>query len=128
LVDSDWLVNVVIGLPGPLTTLRRLRRQELAISIISVGEVFHGAFGTADPEAELVRLRRFLRVYRTLPLTVPIMALFARLRADLRGRGMIIPDLDLLIAATALEHDLTLLTRNRRHFERIPGLKLYDEG
>jgi len=36
-----------------------------------------------------------------------------------------IGDFDILIAATALHHDLTLVTRNRRHFERIPNLALY---
>ena len=36
-----------------------------------------------------------------------------------------IENVDLLIAATALVHDLTLLTFNRRHFERIPDLRLY---
>jgi predicted nucleic acid-binding protein len=56
------------------------------------------------------------------------MTTFARTRAGLRARGILIPDLDLLIAATALEHDLTLLTRNRRHFDRITGLKLYQAG
>jgi predicted nucleic acid-binding protein len=51
------------------------------------------------------------------------MLLFGRLRALLRLQGTLIPDLDLLIAATALQHDLVLLTRNRRHFDRIPGLQ-----
>jgi predicted nucleic acid-binding protein len=50
---------------------------------------------------------------------------FAYLRAELRRRGQLFPDLDLLIAATALQHDLTLLTRNVRHFNRIPDLRLY---
>lgn len=50
---------------------------------------------------------------------------FAGIRGDLRRRGQLIPDLDLLIAATALHHDLTLLTRNVRHFDRIPELRLY---
>ena len=39
-----------------------------------------------------------------------------------------IADMDILIAATAIAHDLTMLTRNRRHFERVPGLRLYDDG
>ena len=43
----------------------------------------------------------------------------------LRRQGQLIPDLDLLIAATALAHDLTLVTRNRHHFERIPDLRLH---
>ena len=50
---------------------------------------------------------------------------FARLRGELRQRGLLIPDPDILIAATALTHNLTLVTRNRRHFERIPDLPLY---
>jgi predicted nucleic acid-binding protein len=50
---------------------------------------------------------------------------FAFIRADLRRRGQLIPDLELLIAATALHHDLTLLTRNVRHFDRIPELRRY---
>ena len=49
---------------------------------------------------------------------------FAELRAFLRRRGRLIPDMDLLIAATALEHDLTLVTRNHRHFARVPGLRV----
>jgi len=49
---------------------------------------------------------------------------FARVRSLLRRQGNLIPDLDLLIAATALEHELVLLTRNRRHFERISQLRL----
>ena len=48
------------------------------------------------------------------------------MRAFLRRQGQLIPDLDLLIAATALAHDLTLVTRNRRHFSRILSLRLYE--
>jgi tRNA(fMet)-specific endonuclease VapC len=53
---------------------------------------------------------------------------FGVLRGDLQRRGQIIGDPDILIAATALHHDLTLLTRNRNHFMRLPGLKLYQVG
>lgn len=42
----------------------------------------------------------------------------------LRAEGRLIPDFDVVIAATALAHDLTLVTRNRRHFDRIAGLTL----
>jgi len=50
--------------------------------------------------------------------------IFGRERGRLRAAGMIIGDLDLLIGATALQHHLTLLTNNRRHFERIDGLRM----
>lgn len=54
-----------------------------------------------------------------------IMRSFARIRGQLRARDQIIGDMDILIAATALHHDLAFLTRNTRHFDRIPDLRLY---
>lgn len=53
------------------------------------------------------------------------MEIFGRTRFELRRRGQGIADLDLLIAATAVHHDLVLLTRNVRHFNRVPRLDIY---
>ncbi|QFP76843.1 PIN domain-containing protein [Deinococcus sp. AJ005] len=50
----------------------------------------------------------------------------ALLHHQLRGAGTLIDDADLLIAATALRHGATLITRNTNHFQRIPGLHLAD--
>lgn len=52
----------------------------------------------------------------------------ARLRAAPRRQGQLIPDMDLLIAATALVENLILVTRNIRHFKRISALRLYQHG
>lgn len=66
---------------------------------------------------------------RHLSQKPPILEEFARIRGELRAKGQLIGDLDLLIAATALHHDLSLLIRNTRHsgalWARIPDLKLY---
>ncbi len=125
LVDSDWLIDASVGVPTAINLLARLRDEGLAVSIISHGELFEGALGSPDPQTELARFRRFLSRFALLPLDDTIMERFAHNRADLRRRGQLIPDLDLLIAATAQQHDLTLVTRNIRHFERIPELRLY---
>lgn len=61
-----------------------------------------------------------------MPLDRAIMRRFAQVRGDLRSKGQLIGDPDLLIAATALHYDLTLLTHNVRHFGRIAGLKVED--
>jgi predicted nucleic acid-binding protein len=95
------------------------------VSYITLGEIYERAFGSVNPDAHLVSYRQFLDPYRTLALSEPIMLRFGELRFDLRRRGQLIPDFDLLIAATALHHDLTVLTFNWRHFQRIPDLKLY---
>ena len=48
---------------------------------------------------------------------------FGYIRGDLRRKGLLIGDPDILIAATTMYHDLTLLSRNRKDYERIQGLK-----
>jgi toxin FitB len=88
------------------------------ISVISLGEI---AAGLANPEVPREAIER-LQIWeagltsafsqRTLAVTSDIAIRWGRLRMSL-GRK----DMDLLIAATALEHDLTLVTRNARHFE-----------
>jgi tRNA(fMet)-specific endonuclease VapC len=128
LVDSDWLIDAAIGRLRSQRALHRLSDEGLAVSIVAVAEVYEGAFGTPDPQDTLVGLRDFLGDFAILPLTDPIAERFARLRAALRRQGQLIPDMDLLIAATALEEELTLITRNVRHFARIPDLPMYRPG
>lgn len=125
LVDADWLIDAAIGRPQAQHLLERLSDEGLAVSIIAVAEVYEGAFGTPDPQATLAGLRVFLSDFAILPVTDPIVEHFARLRALLRQRGQLIPDMDLLIAATAMTEDLALITRNVRHFARLPDLQLY---
>lgn len=125
LVDSDWLIDASIGKSDAVRLIALLRDEGLAISIISYGEVLEGAVGAPDPTLEIARFHRFFARFAMVPLDATVMEQFAFLRADLRRRGQLIPDLDLLIAATSLSLDLTLLTRNIRHFARVPGLRLY---
>lgn len=125
LVDSDWLIDALAGVSSAANALTRLASDGVATSIIAVGEIYDGAYGFPDPAAEIERYRRYLMGFTVLGLSEPVMATFARVRSSLRSQGMLIPDLDLLIAATALMHNLTLLTRNVRHYQRIAGITLY---
>ena len=124
-IDSDVLMDIFIGVPSAARTLREARREGVGISIVSHAEVFEGAFGYPDTEAQLASYRQFLDQFETLPLSGPIVEIFAGVRSDLRRAGQLIPDMDLLIAATAMHHDATLVTRNPRHFDRIAGLRTY---
>jgi predicted nucleic acid-binding protein len=125
LLDTDWAIEALGGRRGANTTLEELMSQGVAISWIAIGEIYEGAIGSPDSDAQFNLIRSFLQQLRILGLNDPIMVRFAEIRSHLRRQGQLIPDLDLLIAATALEHDLTLLTFNIRHFRRIPQLKLY---
>jgi tRNA(fMet)-specific endonuclease VapC len=105
--------------------LTDLRADGLAISLVTYGELYEGIYYGRDPSAQELGFQQFLRRVEVLPLTRRIMRRFARVRGELRSQGLLIPDPDLLIGATALHHDLTLVTGNRRHFARIPGLRLH---
>ena len=125
LVDSDWVAEWLKGRPAAIQLLTALRPDGLAISGVTYGEIYEGIYYGRDPRAHEAGFRRFLRLVRVLPISRLVLRRFARLRGDLRARGQLIGDMDLLIAATALQYNLTLVTRNVRDFQRIPGLKLY---
>lgn len=129
LVDSDWIIDGLNGVQTAVATLGRLAPDGLAVSAVAFAEVVEGALNEPDPTARIADLRTFLKGYQLLPVTDAIALVFADRRATLRRQGTPVADLDLLIAATAIEHNLELLTRNRRHFARVPGLKLHkDDG
>ena len=128
LLDTDWIIQVLAQRQPALSTLDRLAGSRIYVSYVALGEVYEHAFHFANPQAHLLSFRHFLSYYGSLGLDDPIMERFAETRAFLRRRGQGIADLDLLIAATALHHDLTLLTFNLRHFARVPDLKLYQPG
>ena len=125
LVDTDWLVDYLVGRPAAVALLDPLFRHGLAISIVTYTEVYEGIFFGTDPKRTEAIFRRFLEQVQVVGVSRPIARRCARLRGHLRGSGQTLPMPDLFIAATAIDRDLALLTRNVRHFGRVPGLKLY---
>ena len=107
LVDTDVLVDHLRG-------ARRLPPdvERLGVSVVSRCELFAGA---DDPQ----RLRRFLWPMVELAIDSAIAELAG---ITLRRTGIATPDA--LIAATALAHRIPLMTRNRRHFDRVEGLRV----
>ncbi len=124
LVDSDWVADYLKGRSPAVRLLNSLATEGLAVSIVTYAEVLEGVYFGDDPMGYEAVLRRFLRATPVLGITRRVAQRYARISGELRARGLLIPPPDLFIAATALEHGLILLTRNRRHFERIPDLQM----
>ena len=124
LVDTDWVIEYLRGTPAMVTRLTELQPQGLALSIISLAELYEGVFYSRDPDGDGQDLADFLRGVTVLGIDADIAQLFGRERGRLRAAGMMIGDFDLLIGATAVHNNLTLLTNNRNHFERIDGLTI----
>jgi tRNA(fMet)-specific endonuclease VapC len=124
MLDADWVINALAGRKRADTLLQKLAPTGITIWI-TVGEIYDTAFAYANPEAHLSAFRQFLRPYQVVGVNEPIMERFAEIRSLLRRRGQLISDFDILLGATALHYDLTVLTFNRKHFSRIPDLALY---
>ena len=124
MVDTDWIIDYQHGRPDTVSRLDAFLPQGVGLSIVSLAELFEGQLNSADPQAQERALLDFLAAVRIVPLDIDVCRLFARERRRLRLEGNLIADLDLLIGCTALRHGLTLLSNNRRHFQRLEGLNV----
>jgi tRNA(fMet)-specific endonuclease VapC len=125
ILGADWVINALARKRRADDVLKRSGPAEISISIITLGELYEGPFATTNPEANLASLRDFLSLFPVLGLTDQVIERYVRIRYQLRIQGNLIPDFDLVIAATALELSLTVLTFNVKHFSRIAGLSLH---
>ena len=127
LVDSDWTIDYLNRVPQAVALLERLGPEGTFISILTYIEVYQGVVRDPDPIDAAQALRDFLTSSPMIDLTVPVAERCARLRQHflVLGQRPARRAFDLVIAATALEHDLTLVTRNIRDYADIPALKLY---
>lgn len=96
----------------------------IAVPTIVLAELYAWAFGKADPVSLLKTIREVLDDLTILDFDAASALEFGRLRVELRGRGTPVSPPDLMIASTALAHDLIVVTDNTRHFEVIPELRL----
>ncbi|MDP9365798.1 MAG: type II toxin-antitoxin system VapC family toxin [Chloroflexota bacterium] len=119
----DWLRER----PAARQFVRSLSGEGVAISLMTYGEIYTGIFRGPGAPAKENAFLEFLREVRVLPLDESIMRRFGQVQAILLDLGQGIGVSDVLIAATALHHDLTLVTRNLGHFRRVPDLKIYGE-
>jgi tRNA(fMet)-specific endonuclease VapC len=124
LVDTDWVIHYLNGRDDIVNRVRALRPDGLGLSVIALAELYEGVYYSRDPEKDEQGLHDFLRGVSVLGIDEETAKIFGRERGRLRADGLLIGDADLLIAATALQYNLTLLSNNRRHFERIDGLRI----
>jgi len=95
------------------------------MSVISLAELYEGVFCSKNQAKDEKVLKEFLNKSITvIDINEAISKIFAKERCRLRKSGQLIDNFDLLIASTALYYKLTVLTNNRKHFERVTDLKI----
>lgn len=124
LIDRDWIIDYLNDREPVASRLEELRGEGVGISIISLAELYEGVYNSRDPEDSENKLLGFLSGVTILGIDEGICRTFGKERGKLRKRGLLIGDLDLFIASSSLYYELPLCTNNRRHYERIEGLRV----
>jgi predicted nucleic acid-binding protein len=121
--DATFVIDVLAGQPVAAARYPTLLSDGMALSILTYMELWEGALMGRDPAQAARRLRQFLRPMAILPFSRRVALRAARLRGELRRLGRPVEQraLDILIAATALEYGLIMVTSDR-DYDDIPGL------
>ena len=108
-----------------LQQLRHVRPDTLCISVVTAAELLFGSKHLSQPHPSKHHVERFLASASILSWDVAAAHAYADIRYSLQRSGQPIGKLDMMIAAHALSADLTLVSNNTRHYERLaPPLRL----
>ena len=125
ILDSDVCIEILRG--NELVIQKREETDDdVATTWITASELAYGAEKSRAREQNLTLVTEFLGTLPILGLDIPSALEFGRCKSRLERAGMRIADADLFIAAIALANGASLVTGNRRHYERIENLRIED--
>ena len=123
LIDTNICVFFLRNKYGIDAKFRQIGIDRCFISEITVAELLYGAECSRCPEENKSLVYEFCNCIQTLPIKDVIYE-YARQKAILRRKGILIDDMDLLIGATAITHKMTLVSDTIKHFERLEEIAL----
>lgn len=124
-IDSDIIVDFLRKDAKAINLLKKIEEREggLKTTAINSFEIFKGVSRHAN-RGKYEEVVHFLSQFTVLDLTFGISQKAAEIFEQLRSKGELIDTGDILIAAIVMSNNETLITRNRKHFGRIPGLNI----
>jgi tRNA(fMet)-specific endonuclease VapC len=121
LLDTCVISDFIKKEPGTQTQLKKIPPTEIAVSSITVMELRYGLILNPQRAQKIEpTIAKFLATVTILPFTEAEQA--AQIRAALKIKGQPIGPYDILIAATALAHQLIMVTANQGEFDRVAGI------
>ncbi|NIM11573.1 MAG: PIN domain-containing protein [Candidatus Aminicenantes bacterium] len=124
LIDTDIVIYSLKNQSTVKYNFRKHANDPKMISVITYGELIHGAKKSRDHQKNTATVHRISELFPVVDVTKSIMETFADIKTVLQRQGNIIDDMDLIIAATAITMNYTLVTNNEKHFSRISDLRI----
>ncbi|OZB72772.1 MAG: PIN domain-containing protein [Thiomonas sp. 14-64-326] len=124
LLDTNIVIYVIKRRPMEVLAAFNANAARMAISVITLAELLHGAEKSSRPSANLAVVEDFVSRLEVLPYTAKAAQHYGQIRAALERAGEPIGVNDLHIAAHARSEGLTLVTNNAGEFRRVPALQI----
>jgi predicted nucleic acid-binding protein len=127
LIDTDLVIDHLANITEANQLLDKLAPEGIAISMITYMEVYQGVARSPSAKEARAKFQTFRRSVPVLPFSLSVAKRCAVLREQLKTEQKRVKAraLDLINAAIAIEHHLTLVTRNVKDYQDIPDLHLY---
>ena len=124
LIDTDILIYSLKG--HEIVQKRFIENEKIpkSISVMTYGELLYGAKKSTNSEKNLAVVYRIKELFPIIDVDKAVMETFSDLKVKIQKIGIVIADMDLLIAATALTMNFILVTNNEKHFRKFAGLRL----
>jgi len=124
LLGTDIVIYNLKGNASVKTHLQNHVNDSVRISAVTLMELYYGAYKSQKVESNLAKIRTIENALDVIPVDQEVPEIFGLLKSKLEKTGTPLDDFDLILAATALAHNLILVTNNERHFKRIDGLTI----
>ena len=124
LLDTNIVIYVIKRRPVEMLNTFNTNANRMAISVVTLAELLHGAEKSSQPAPNLAVVEDFCSRLHVLPYTSKAAQHYGSIRASLEGIGQPMGVNDLHIAAHARSEGLVLVTNNSREFSRVPALQI----
>jgi tRNA(fMet)-specific endonuclease VapC len=124
LLDTDILIYSLKAHEIVQQNLRHHLHDPINVSAVTLMELYYGAYKSQKIANNLAKVKTIENSLEIIPVNREMIEIFGVLKSDLEKVGKPLDDFDLILAATAMSHNLIIVTNNEKHFGRIDGLKM----
>jgi tRNA(fMet)-specific endonuclease VapC len=121
LLDTNIVIELFAQVPSTVELIDSF--DQVCSCDVVLGELYYGAFNSKKQKENLLSIERFISIFPTITTDHAVSNQYGQLKTTLKSAGKPLPDNDIWIAAIALKHKYTIVTRDR-HFLNFSGLNV----
>ena len=125
-LDTDLLIALLRGKDTAIDKIRKIEEDDLEIYITSITsyELFKGVYLSSNPSKNLMQVNNLLNHIKILDFDLESSKFSAKIYSYLKKKGLLTNIMDQMIASIVISRNETLVSKNLKHYEKIPQLKM----